>query len=100
MTLIKSKYRDIKFKTKNDFECWLARTAKYKIEIEDHGQDFLTWWIDERGEVLHSDAQSFAWNGKIVALAPLLKLNMICFTTGEQLNYNAKKVTELKAKKS
>lgn len=39
--------------------------TKYIIEFEDFGQDFLTWFIDERGYVLDSQPfQRWMWAGK------------------------------------
>lgn len=68
----KIEFKDKKFKTKKDFQKWLDKTAKYKIEFEDHGQDCLEWWIDEGGEVLHSNLQSAVWNGHLVSLFDLM----------------------------
>jgi hypothetical protein len=69
-----SEFRDVKFPGKNpeqEFDKWLEENAKFKIYFEDKGQDFLRWWLDKGGEVLHSDLQSFVWGGKIVDLRSL-----------------------------
>lgn len=90
---MKPKYKNKKFKSKKAFDTWLDKTTKYVIDIEDKGQDFLTWWIDERGEVLHSDVQAWLWNGKIVDVKKLLKTKVIQIGK-DTLNYKAKKVTK------
>lgn len=62
-------YKDKKFKSKEAFEKWLKETAKYKITFEDDGQDFLVWFIDERGEVIHcTPFQASVWNGMMVCV--------------------------------
>lgn len=67
-----SKYKDLKFKNEQEFEKWLELTAKYVIDFEDKGQDFLTWYLAEDGEVLHSRPfQANVWNGSIVLLSSL-----------------------------
>lgn len=65
-------YRDLRFSTPADFNAWLKDKTEYVVEFEDHGQDFLHWWIDDRGEVLHSDLQSSVWNGSMVDLDSLV----------------------------
>lgn len=64
----KSKYKNLRFDNKEEFDKWLEEKTKYILHFEDQGQDFLTWWVDERGEVLHSDMQSFIWNGTMIKL--------------------------------
>jgi len=61
-------YKDLQFKSKEDFESWLREKATLKIVFEDDGQDFLEWSLDENGEVLHSDLQARIWNGCMVNL--------------------------------
>lgn len=74
MNRYKPQYKNLRFKDRASFDKWLEETAHYIVEFEDHGQDFLKWWLDERGEVLHSDPyQSSVWNGTIVTLASLKK---------------------------
>lgn len=64
---LKPKYKHLRFKNDEAFQEWLEKTAKYKVEFEDDGQDFDYWWIDERGEILHSAPfQSSIWSGKFV----------------------------------
>ena len=93
----KPKYKNLKFKTKKTFETWLNKIVKYKVHFEDKGQDFLTWWIDERGEVLHSNLQSWVWNGKMVDVDSLkkgccLKFQDLKFQEDSYLNYKTIKV--------
>jgi len=66
MVVDSPKYRDLTFKSKEEFDEWLKKTATIKVEFEDDGQDFLEWFLDERGEVLHSDMQCRIWNGKMI----------------------------------
>ena len=61
------KYKNKKFKSDSDFQEWLAKTARWIIHFEDCGQDFLTWYLAESGEVLHSAPfQAGVWNGCFV----------------------------------
>ena len=60
-------HKDLKFKSKEEFEKWLKLMTCYIIEFEDDGQDFLKWYLDARGEVIHYEPfQAFVWNGKMV----------------------------------
>ncbi len=70
---MKAKYKNKKFSSKKVFEQWLEKLTKYILHFEDKGQDFLTWYVDERGEVLHSDLQSVVWNGKMLDIESLRK---------------------------
>ena len=89
---MKAKYKNKKFKTEEAFNKWLKETAKYLLHIEDKGQDFLEWWLDERGEVLHSDMQSFVWNGNIVNIKRVKKNKKIVLNGIKTLNYKARKL--------
>lgn len=72
MPLLKPQYQYLKFKNEKEFSVWLEEKAKYKVVFEDKGQDFLIWWLDERGEVLHSEPfQASVWNGTMVILSSL-----------------------------
>lgn len=65
-------YRDRHFKRKCDFTRWLRNRTAYVLEFQDDGQDFLTWYLDKGGEVLHCEPfQSAIWNGKIVDVSTL-----------------------------
>lgn len=65
-TTIEQTKKHLKFKTREEFEQWLNEHTAYVIQFEDHGQDVQFWWVDTRGEVLHSDMQSRIWNGLMV----------------------------------
>ncbi len=67
----KAEYKDLKFKSKQEFDKWLVEKTKYEIEFVDNGQDCLKWFIDNGGEVLHSEKQSSIWNGELVDLYSL-----------------------------
>jgi hypothetical protein len=83
-----SQYRNKKFATQEIFEEWLKKTTKYKIDLEDKGQDFLTWWIDEKGEILHSfPFQSDIWNGGMLDINSLKKGLKPLFQDGRELLY-------------
>lgn len=83
-----SQYKDKKFKSKKAFETWLKKIAKYHIRFEDKGQDFLEWWLDERGEILHSTPfQASVWNGTMVDIYSLEIGKKLLFQDGRELNY-------------
>lgn len=64
-------FRNKKFKSKTTFEKWLDKKGRYAIHFKDKGQDCMSWIIDSGGEVLHSELQSFVWNGMVVDLSKL-----------------------------
>jgi photosystem II stability/assembly factor-like uncharacterized protein len=80
---MKPKYKNKRFKGRDSFDKWLKRTTKYTLHFEDKGQDFLTWYVDERGEVLHSDLQTLVWNGKMLDLESLKKNTKPIFLNNE-----------------
>lgn len=74
MTKLLPKHKNLKFENKAKFDIWLQKTTAYEITFEDTGQDFLVWFVDKRGEVIHSDPfQSQIWNGKMLDLRTLKK---------------------------
>jgi hypothetical protein len=83
-------YKDEKFNSKEQFEEWLNKLAKYSIKFVDNMQDCLEWTIDERGEVLNSDMQGFVWIGKMVSLADIEVGREICVIdeSGEKTRYD------------
>ena len=85
-------YKELTFKSEIDFKKWLQKTTKYHIYFEDKGQDFLEWFIDERGEVLHSNLQSFVWNGKMVDIKTIVVGKKLRFSDGSTLNYKIIKI--------
>lgn len=90
-TLEKPIYKNKKFKNELEFRTWLKEKTKYHIRFEDKGQDFLEWWIDERGEVLHcAPFQAFFWNGLMIVPESIKKGSYIEFQNGKTLNYKTK----------
>lgn len=63
---MKAKYRDLAFKTGEEYQKWLNDTTDKIITFKDKGQDLTKIWIDERGEILNSIYQTEIWNGGIV----------------------------------
>ena len=80
-------YKKLKFKDKADFQKWLDKTTDYIICFQDDGQDFLKWFIDKRGEVLHSDLQGFVWNGKMVDISSLKEGKYLRLQNGDLLTH-------------
>jgi len=70
-------YKEKKFASEEEFDKWLKENAVKKICFIADGQDCLFWWIDEGGEVLHSEMQASIWNGAIVNLSELQVDNQI-----------------------
>lgn len=64
-------YKTLTFANEEAFNQWLDKTAATKIEFEDRQQDLLIAWIDEHGEVLHTNAQQSVWNGQFINLETL-----------------------------
>lgn len=60
------KFKDQKFDNEQLLKLWLLRTASEILHLEDNGQDLLTLWIHESGEVLHADMQSSIWTGSFI----------------------------------
>ena len=87
-----AQYVHLKFKNRKVFETWLEEKTKYIVKFEDGGQDFLTWWIDENGEVLHSKLQDWMWNGKIVNLKSLKVGKNLKFQNGDSIKYKIKEI--------
>lgn len=90
-------YKNLTFPDGDAFEKWLQEKAAWRITFEDKGQDFLNWWIDERGEVLHSDLQSKIWNGCIVNVYNMRVGRELDFLLpeGQILKYKIEKLTPL-----
>lgn len=91
-----SRHKNKTFKTEREFEIWLKENTKYKVTFEDNRQDFSTWWIDERGEVLHSNLQSRIWNGHMVDTYSLKEGKKLQFLRNEELIHKIKKVEVMK----
>jgi hypothetical protein len=66
-----SKYKDLRFESKEAFEAWLEETATRKI-ILDGNQDVNRFWIDDEGEILHCFyGQQTVWIGSFIKLDSL-----------------------------
>jgi hypothetical protein len=69
--------------------------TKYIIEFEDFGQDFLTWFIDERGYVLDSQPfQRWIWAGRFTIPETAKVGEKLAIWTGEEsyVNYPIKSI--------
>lgn len=64
----KSKYRRLRFPDQDAFNLWLSEKARKIIHLKDVGQDMHKIWIDEEGEILHTDFHSHKMNGKFINL--------------------------------
>lgn len=67
------------------------------IVLEDHGQDFLEWDLDKKGEVVDCRPfQGWAWNGTIVHNKTIIPGDILDITTkfGKRttLNYPVERV--------
>lgn len=63
-----ARYKNRRFKSEGAFQKWLKLTATRTVEFEDFGQDLQRIWIDERGEIIHCNAQSGVWNGMFLSI--------------------------------
>ncbi|MCK9370247.1 hypothetical protein M0R04_10105 [Candidatus Dojkabacteria bacterium] len=90
----KAKYKNKKFKSKEEFENWLKTYCEIKVVFEDDGQDFLEWFIDKNGEVLHSDFQSSIWNGKMVDLYRIHIGENLPLQDGSEIIHKVKKIIQ------
>ena len=89
----KPEFKDKKFKNDKEFKFWLDGTVKYTVSLEDKGQDFLKFYIDKGGEILHAEPfQSSIWNGKIVDTLSIEVGKKILFNDGKSLNYKTVRV--------
>ena len=85
MQKYKQQYKSKRFKSEATFQKWLSAKTVFEISFKDFGQDCLKWYIDDGGEVLHSNLQSSVWNGELVALSKLKRQqNIQVLNTKEQ----------------
>ena len=94
----KAEYNDLEFNSRIDFEKWLKEITKYTITFEDEGQDCLTWYIDDGGEVLHASSGAFIWNGMIVSLYNLkvgknIEVMKVAKRANQVLSFMVKKIS-------
>ena len=92
MAIEEPKYKDLKFSGKEEFDKWLNETADYKITFADDAQDFLEWYLDKRGEVLHSDQQAFVWNGSMVNVKKIKVRKYLPMQGGDFISHNVEKI--------
>lgn len=67
----KSKFRNKRFKSEEEFQVWLASELFKTIILQDKGQDMQNVDIHKSGEILNCDFQAGIYNGKFVNLAKL-----------------------------
>jgi hypothetical protein len=97
VNVLKPQYKNKTFKNKELFEIWLKKTATQKIVFEDDGQDFLEWYIDKNGEVLHcTPFQCSIWNGKMVDTFNMRKGVYLPLQNGISIQHRVKKILDLK----
>ncbi len=93
---LKPQYKNKKFKNKELFDVWLKKTATQKIVFEDDGQDFLEWYIDKYGEVLHcAPFQCALWNGKMVDVFNMKVRSNLPLQNGDVMKHRVKKIVNL-----
>jgi len=61
-----AKFKELTFKNKEAFDKWLNENTFKTIHLKDYGQDMLTIWVHETGEILHSDFHSRIYAGLFV----------------------------------
>ncbi len=101
--IMEAKYKDLKFENEAKFKDWLNKTATQLIQIEDAGQDFLQFWIDECGEILHTAPfGGHLWNGTFVDLKklhlvkPLQLKGVTGYENGYTMAYSVVKIQKLR----
>jgi len=92
--MLTPKYKNKKFKSEQEFNNWLKQKTEIKIIFEDDGQDFLEWFVDKRGEVLHGNLQAFVWNGKMVDLTKIKIGKNLPLQDGSEIIHRIKKIIQ------
>ena len=67
------KYKGLKFKTAQAFAEWVKQKCFAHIQFVDNGQDLTEVWVDEDGEILHSDLQSSIWCSQFIRMNNLFE---------------------------
>lgn len=93
-------YKNKKFKSQEEFDIWLKVHTEVKIVFQDDGQDFLEWFVDKNGEVLHGDMQSAIWNGKMVDLYKIHLNEFLPLQDGTEIVHKVKKIIQYPFKQS
>lgn len=68
---MKSKFKELRFKTEGEFRLWLAEHTWKIIDFQSNGQDLTKIWIDRRGEIINCDMQGGVWSGVFVNIGKL-----------------------------
>jgi hypothetical protein len=90
--IVSSQHKDKKFPNKEEFDRWLKNTTAYLINFVPQGQDVQRWWVDEIGEVLHSDFQAGVWNGTMINVSLLEETNKVVLADGKIINWEVAEV--------
>ena len=64
--MIQAKFRELTFKNQKGLDKWLNENTFKTIHLKDYGQDMLTIWVHETGEILHSDFHSGLYSGRFI----------------------------------
>lgn len=72
-------YANTRFGGRDLFTRWLEDTTKYVITFAERGGTVGKWWLDRRGEILHTKIPNASVNGLIVNVPLLLRTNKIAF---------------------
>lgn len=86
-----SKFRNLKFKNEAKLNAWLKINTYFKIGLKDYGQDMLTIWVHETGEILNCDFHSRIYSGKFLDMGRLDVGNYINIWDNEKKRYNVYK---------
>ena len=68
---MEAKFDKVQFKNKAELNKWLEETYYFKINLVDFGQDMLTMWVHETGEILQCDFHSRIYAGKFIDVSQL-----------------------------
>lgn len=71
-------YANTRFGSKDLFLRWLEDTTKYVVTFAGDTR----WWLDNRGEILHTFMPDAKLNGLIVNVPLLLRSSTIAFLNG------------------
>lgn len=85
-----SKYINLTFNKKAEFDKWLKETSYKTIWFKDNGQDLLKIWVAESGEILHANTQARIWNGKFIDMENISEGKNIRFWNKELQEWDEK----------
>lgn len=72
-------HKERRFDSEQHFNKWLQVTATKKLHLKDNSQDLLILYIDDKGEVLHCNAQASIWIGNMLDINYLEEAEFICW---------------------